>query len=132
MRRLLVALLASAITSGALVTAPTQAATTQAAKTYLMSLEGTGPGEYVPYGIVQVQPLSSSTGTWDIASRGISGGYSQHGLSTIFYCTATPPTIAYCEFAATRGLFVAYRGTYTILSFEGPPLGGKFIMTARL
>jgi hypothetical protein len=132
MRRLLVALLASAITSGTLVAAPTQAATTQAAKTYLLSLESTGPGEYLPYGLVQVQPLSTTTGTWDIASRGISGGYSQLGLSTTFYCTAAPPTIAYCEFDATRGLFVAYRGTYTIFSFEAPPLGGKFIMTVRL
>jgi len=130
MRRLMVALLVSVTASLALVAAPTQAATSS--KTYLLSLETTGPGKYAPYGLMQVQPLATDNGTWDLASRGISGGYTTSGSTTRFYCTTTPPPLAFCQFEATRGLFVAYRGTYTLWSFEGTLLQGKFIMTARL
>ncbi len=130
MRRLVVALLASVTVSLALVAAPTQAAAP--AKTYLLSLETTGPGKFAPYGLMQVQPLATNNGTWDLASRGISGGYTTSGSTTRFYCTTTPPPLAFCQFEATRGFFIAYRGSYTLWSFEGTLLQGKFEMTARL
>lgn len=130
MRRLVVALLVSVTASLALVAAPTQAATSP--KTYLLSLETTGPGKYAPYGLMQVQPLATNNGTWDLASRGISGAYTTTGSTTRFYCTTTPPPLAFCQFEATRGLFIAYRGSYTLWSFEGTLLQGKFEMTARL
>jgi hypothetical protein len=116
----------------AFVAAPTQAASS---KTYLLSLESTGPGKYAPYGLMQVQPLATGTtanGTWDLASRGISGVYTTTGATTTFTCTNNTPTIAFCEFSATRGLLIPYRGTYAIWSYELAPLMGKFVMTPRL
>jgi len=132
MRHRLVALLASTIAVGAIGAAPAGAETKAATKTYLLSLESTGPGKFVPFGVMQVSSLSSKTGTWDLASRGLSGTYYVVGSDTRFVCTSPLPTLAGCLFEAHRGLFVAYSGTYFFLPYEGPLLTGNFELTKRL